>query len=96
MLHQLTSLARGCQVPGEPPVRSHRLPCPLAEQRRAQHVAARTAQRPGRGRRPLRVLRVPRVLRVLRERTGWTLVGFGLRLLGRPTQEDQPLVESAS
>lgn len=94
MLHQLTSLARDRQVPGERPVPSHRLPCPPAEQRSAQHLAARTVRR--RGRPPLRVLRVIRVLRVVRERTGWMLVKFGLRLLGRPAQDDRPLVESAS
>ena len=99
MLNQLTSLARDRQVRGARPRPNHRLLCPLAEQHTALHVAARTVRRPRRSRPPHRVLRVlrvvPRVPRVLRERTGWTLVAFGLRLLDRPARDGRSLAESA-
>jgi hypothetical protein len=66
---------------------NHQLLCTLAEQRRAElDPTAEPGTRPHRGRRPVGSLR---------ERAGWTLVGFGLRLAGRTARDGQLVTQSA-
>lgn len=71
---------------------NHQLLCALAEQRSAELRSAElmragsARRRTGHGRRPRRSLR---------ERTGWALVGLGLRLAGPPVRDGRPVMQSA-
>jgi len=65
---------------------NHQLLCALASQRTADLMDSARGTRPSRG---------GRRLRSVRERTGWTLVALGLRLVGEPARGGRPLAQSA-